>query len=550
MTIRQNYSRLLTYPLAILLALMVTISIIYLKFPVQGKLGVFVWFLSYIPLVAYSFYCFLTVIVRYLKRDSVLSVLFLLAILTIVFVNVPKPYNFSSTITREIGCTLTHLTNKVDGGFNGSCLWGYPERQFWLPTLPTLVFGRTLAALNLGGSLYFVIGLAVFLAGVMTYIPDKRKSDMVAAFILASLPHFYFVNYFLFYFEQGLNPLSFGLILCGLYLNYRKTKSTFVLLLAGIVLQYLAYAYTPSLALAAISLFVIAWMLVKRQFPKHHAWLAVAVGAATIAAIMTSFVFRNDFHVTSALDPRGQTELISDIHKTAEHILLGNHGTAYTSPLFMILFPAIVLVMISGLMGVPTIGIGLWVLTVLITAVVAHGYLYYSLDYRLLRTVVIIPVIFTTITVWLKRIPLPLPRTAAFVFCIVLFIYGMRYQHLYLSSKETSAQFTTIRQLQSIIKPDGSRVKSPLYLHGDAYADFDSYKDFTVYFIPQLSEIIVDKNILDAFCTFQKKDKGYLIMRLKDNCFQKLRSGGDETMVSLGTIDAPHDGILAVFEVK
>jgi hypothetical protein len=56
----------------------------------------------------------------------------------------------------------------------------------------------------------------IFASGSLNYLGYGGAGNLVTAFLLASIPHFLYVNHFLFFFEQSIFPFSFGLMGAGL----------------------------------------------------------------------------------------------------------------------------------------------------------------------------------------------------------------------------------------------------------------------------------------------------------------------------------------------
>ena len=126
--------------------------------PIFGKLGVVFWIIQFLFILIYS----LKSLIFIFRQKSYLILLMISILFGVVLLNTNNLKNISGETTQEISCTLNLLNSSPDWGFRKTCLFGYPARQLFLPSLPSLVLGTNQFSLNLGECLYFFLGSIIY----------------------------------------------------------------------------------------------------------------------------------------------------------------------------------------------------------------------------------------------------------------------------------------------------------------------------------------------------------------------------------------------------
>ena len=470
------------------------LDILSVKYAWLGKIGTYFWFCSYI-----FFFIFILKVIFYIFRSTsysedgniekktnitlpgkIYSKFYLLKIflknkplitfftiiiwIIVLFSNISSINNISGETCIEVRDTINHLKNSEDLGFRGTVICGYPARQIFLPSIPTLILNRNIFALNLGGSLYFLMGLIIFSSGILKNFEDTRSGDLICGIILSLIFHIYYVNFFILAFQQSIYPFSFGLIICGLFLNYIKNRTFEIIFLIGFSLLYLIFTYTTGLALFFLSIVVLIFLCFKIPVKLKKQILILFIIISALTAFYLSLSIRSDLrltghhesitikqamHKTSEVfnnifynkEPQVDTslkidEVKSKIFKAADHIFYNTEATPMfsTSSGFIFLFTIFASLFFYGWeMSV----LSLWVIGTIIISVIAKGFDVYPLDFTLHKSIVIFPVIFVMLLKIIKSTKIDYKKSyyTFFIIFTFLLITGLHNQSRYIKVK-------------------------------------------------------------------------------------------------------------------
>ncbi len=386
----------------LILILLVILNFLSLIFPILGRLGTYCWILSFFYLLFFLIKSWQTIFKA--KYCPIYTILVLLLFLVFIIRSIPTMISFNGESTKVIACSLSNFNNEVDYGYNKTCLYGYPARQYLIPSLPSLL-QRSLINLNIGGSIYLIFGLLIFSSNALRFLKFSKNGDSITAISLGLLLHFHYFNYFAFTFEQSIFPLSFGLIIGGLILNYLNKKDKFPLYLFGLCFFYLIYSYTSSLALMTLFMLVIFIFSIQsfRKKENKNGFILMAILLISIVTLFISFNYRTDVNIFDN-QIRSQELLIDDVLKGFSHLFLKSDGDSFTSPF---LFPFFFLLIILPIFIFPnwfSLTIVFWMLLTIIMSIISKGLMYYPIFFRVHRSIVIIPVLLTyTIFIFNKK---------------------------------------------------------------------------------------------------------------------------------------------------
>ena len=143
--------------------------------------------------------------------------------------------------------------------FTGSAFLGYPNRQYLLAALPSLLFGRSIFTLHLGFAIPFFFGLIMFYLGLREWCNERRGSSLSALAAVYSLLAFRFVTEYFMNFEQAITPISLTMILIGLFLKLCKKPDIITMVVLAWTCSYCAGSYTP--VLASVGLLIVFLVL-------------------------------------------------------------------------------------------------------------------------------------------------------------------------------------------------------------------------------------------------------------------------------------------------
>jgi hypothetical protein len=476
--------------LAALLAALLVTDIASLGWAPAGKVGVVLWCLSWLALAAHAARCFGSMARDVVTRGRGLAtVLVLLALTATVIVATFDTRLLHFETTQEIACTLNCFADSPTWGYTDTCLFGYPTRQFLVPALPSLLFGRSYTALTFGGALYFLIAISIFARGLLSHLEDRPEGDLLAALVLSFLPHIHYFNHFMYSFEESIYPLLFGMILCGLALQWMKAPSLAYPFLIGLVLLHGAWAYTPALALVVLGLVLLcAHALGSRTLPRTGRIASLGVSAVVVASFIVSLWVRSDLH---AFGERSAAELVSDLGAAFRHIVIApiDPGEVFvTRFLLVFLIGALVgsLTFVDGWRGVV---LGAWMWGVLVASIVLPGSAYYNTSLQIHKAIVLFPVMFCVVVfLWRRLDPRPPVATWALVALLgVSCLVGGSAQYAYVWNRPPEWRIALIHFLERAL-PDGGRSRARMLLAevADSSSRVQNLHDFMQYFLPKL----------------------------------------------------------------
>jgi hypothetical protein len=479
-----------TLTLAALLIGLLLADIASLRWLAWGKVGVILWFLSWIAMGVYAARCFGSLVRDvFVRRCGVATLLVVLALTATVLVATGDSRLLHHETTQEVACALDCLANSPTWGYTDTCLFGYSTRQFLMPAGSSLLLGRTYVGLTFGSALYFLIAISIFARGLLDHLEERPEGDLVAALILSFLPHVHWFNHFMYAFEESVYPLLFGLILCGLALQWMKTSGVAFPLMIGLVLFCLVWAYTTALALFGLGLVFLCWRAFARP-ALGRGERAVSLGVAGIATVsfLISWRERLDFH---AFGGRSPSELLADLGSAFSHIFLVpiDAGQAFVTR-FLLVFMVIALFgTLAFLDRWRGLVLGGWMWSVLIVSVVLHGSDYYDISLRVHRAMVVFPVLFCALVfLWLRVHPQPkLARPALFALLGVSLLVGGWAQYNYVWRRPPEWRMALFQFLDKALPgPAGSRPRLLLFEVPGSSRPFENLQDYTAYFFPRL----------------------------------------------------------------
>lgn len=475
-----------------LLTALAVVDVLALFLPPIGALGVVLWFLSYVYVFSFGAYCAYGLIKRTSRGRIVVTPLAIVLFAVVLTMRLIDPRTLSGETSIELNCTLQALASTVDHGFRETCLDGYTDRQFFLPVLPTLLCGRTLWAHNLGGCLYFILGIVVFSTGILRYVRHALVGDLVNAILLFSIWHIYYFNHSMFLYEQSIFPFCFGLLAVGLFFHYLVEPRSYLLVLMGFSLLYLVYTYTPGLAMVSLGIVAASYLALTRwSAPGARRSVAGIVAIALFALLFAgvSLTFRGDVRV---LDAQGETttQLIGDLGTGFEHILFQNHGNPIVSPVYNAVFLFVTVSSLLFVFGARAALIGWWIVATLIFAVISKGYAYYGIDYRLERATIVFPVFLGLLATVLARWRLQDKSTYLGAAALFIGVTGLYFHSLYMQSVSPNPHWAFIQWLQQRVPVQRYTAARPrtlsFVLGADQYNNMISLNDNGQYFLPHI----------------------------------------------------------------
>jgi len=478
------------------------------------NLGFIFWFLGYFLLLIYSIYSLIFIFKTSLKIKSFVSVFMIFLIFFLLLINADNSANLSGETTQEAVCFLNSL-NEKDLGFWKNCFLGYPLRGYYLLGLPSYLFGRFLLNLNLGAIFHFIINLPIFVGGLFLLLSPKKIYDIIIGLLLTFLFHFYYFNYLSFLYEQSILPFVFSLSAFSFYYQFINKNEKEKIILLGLVLQYLIFSYTTGLMTVIIILFLL-FRLLFNIFNKKDKAIILFIIITTILSIVFSFKFREDVRFFNFAE-RSFDILLKDLKSGIEHLFFQNKGTNFVSPIFHFIFIFFITTPLFGFFGKENFLLAIWIWGSIIFSIISKGYTYYEVEFRLHRTLVIVPALLFIMVSFIKNL-LKLEenrKKLSFLFFVFMLFYitGYLFHVNYISKRQPSRHYALINYINNEIINKRKISISHIFFSNDFYTQYASLNDSLKYFLPKITYSFIEEgnNNLDYYISFPKNQTLYFL---------------------------------------
>lgn len=509
------------------------INIISIIFPITGKIGTCLWFFSYIFFIILALTGLYNSIKEVLQEKLFITLLVLIIWLFIIGSNINRIKNISSEATQQMGQIVSLLHSSRTMGFNEQCFIGYPARQFFLPSLPTLIMGRTVLSVNLGGSLYLITGLLIFSRAISINFEDRKYGDLAGGIILSLIFHIYYINYQIFWFEQSIYPFGFTLIICGLYLYYIKEPSLANLSLTGLTVMYLIYSYTPSLSVACLSITVLIYYYIKnfKSPDKKRNIIIAMIIIFCITSFCLSLKYRNDVKL---INKNGSEEIrrIDEIRSKIKELFL-IETNLIVSPVSTFIFCLILLFSIFIMMRWTMFLLAMWAIGTFIISAVSSGFAIPPPYFAIHRAIIIYPVIFIMFINIIKSIHIDFKGKyyGGIIILLFLLITGIIYQQSYIKTKNNPTtriyQYVLIKWLQKEI-PEKDITQNTVFYFDEAFKGepYISTYDMMMYFAPKYHTNFPDSKT-DLAKQIIPSESNFLLVppdKIKNRCYINIKN--------------------------
>ena len=451
------------------------------------------WILGFMVLIKEAWQAVKYIVLTSLHHKTFLTLSLLAILFPLIISWTFFPTAISGETTQELGCALAAVQTPTLG-WNSTCLFGYPLRQFLPSLMTTAIFGRSQLGLNLGTAIFSLMALSIWSRGLFSYWKKSPNFDLVSASSLGLLLQSHHFIWFLFLnYEQSIMPVLFTTIWLGQMMWYRQTPSTatwFSVLMAVMA----TYAYTPGLALVALIICGLGYHLWRVRFRSLSLILGLMV---VLLELAFSFLFRGDIH----LGDQPEFNLIFQNLWEGLKALSAGHETLLTGLSFYLCTTGIVLMLWRKWSWTQMIAI-LWVIICLGAAILLKGYATYEHAFRLHRALVALPILFFVV---LDTFHSVLNRQVLIIMtCLILTSTGVILGKT-LNSRPPQPHFNLISQLQELSRHDqkfAAYLKKPsqIYIHESLKDEFIGLNDELVYFYPHLrSDLHADE--FGPFCS-------------------------------------------------
>ncbi|OGG04238.1 hypothetical protein A2Z33_03750 [Candidatus Gottesmanbacteria bacterium RBG_16_52_11] len=418
---------------------MVAADIAVIGSPAYGTVGVLAWVCAWLVFAVSSGMLLIRLTCDAGRGKAVLSaVAVLISLATILYLSTRAQF-MSFESTHEIACAVSLLKGKGNA-YAGTCLYGYPAKQYFIPALPTLLFGRSVFSLQAGNAVYFLIGLPVFAYGLYRWLADHPARDILTASAVLTPWLFPVLGWVVFNFEQAAYPSALALLGAGLVLRSETTKNIIYPALIGMLAYTLAFMYTPGLALCGLLTVYLLTDAFRRGIRgQPSALVPMAFIVLFLAGLLLSLRYRTDIRIAGdgePLLPAIQTVLVTS-GNVLNHFLITPYGVPWTVGFFGWIFLGILVYSLVGGNGWMGAVCAVWIWGTLMAGMMMQGYAGgAAVDYMLKRSTVSIPFFVLLFTAAVRHLPVKRHILAALL--IPLIVSGIiRQYRLYMDQKTT-----------------------------------------------------------------------------------------------------------------
>lgn len=291
-----------------------------------------------------------------------------------------------------------------DINYTGKAFLGYPNRQYVLIGIPALLFGQSINTLHMGFAIPFMLGLLMMYSGLRHWADKKSVSGKYAIIAVMMLFAFRFVTEYYSNFEQAILPISFTMILIGLFLHLLCQPNVICIVSIAWVGCLCTNVYTPVLAsLGLLLVFVtgMAWLLLympdKLPFTIEKnvetAMILIAMNVNIIIFFVATILGHRSDRITKL---REKIDIVPFSWKSVCDFLTDKDA------IFMGFMGSIVVIYIIASLTmqlkIHDFLLSIWVLGVFIATNLMVGYTAYAKAWIMQRALIVVPVIITGMT--------------------------------------------------------------------------------------------------------------------------------------------------------
>lgn len=375
-------------PLIVVFLFLIVLELISAK--IKGQVAGFaavLWLLQYLIIAASTIYIFFKLIFNELRAHSLFAPIFYLLTFTLLmmapfaapFINL----NYESSLQVAAGLDAF---SQPDLSYFGTAFIGYGARQYLINALPTLIWGRSSAALNFGFFQMLILGWMAFSSGIFRWtqrlgIPLQYAIIPSAAVLFTPiLADYYFI------FEQTSSPPAIALLLIGWGLIYLEKKDSLSIFIVAWVACLAYYSYTPSLSLLGLLIFLAGILILDKRNS-----FQIRLDSTIVVAFILSFI------IAAVLFTKGRSDGALEglnfnpltVLMVFKGVIVGQDGNLISGGNFGILtIPIIIyaLIAISGRAGRYHAALIFWAICVYVASVSMKGYTgydaYYAMTFR------------------------------------------------------------------------------------------------------------------------------------------------------------------------
>ncbi len=267
---------------------------------------------------------------------------------------------------------------------------GYPDRQYLIVAVPSLVFGRGLLALRLGFALAFFLGVLLFWSGSRALWEEYPRGHEAAALAALAVVAFPYAVKHLHWYEQTTLPLAFTLAATGWLMITLSRPSVVNWLGVAWIGALLGTSYTPALGSWGLLLVVLLWL-------SGRAWRngepSTGLNLLVVAIVVTGFGALSFLTRTDLVREHGDVVRPDPIESIIEafSIFFLSSPTAFFPVVLILPMLTILVLGLVGRLGLPGLAVSWWTVGIVVTGIGFAGYAVSGPDFAMHRAQVVIP---------------------------------------------------------------------------------------------------------------------------------------------------------------
>lgn len=427
------------------------------------------------------------------KRHLLVLVVFIVS-LFVTFWNIQAVKHPSGEPTLEVAAGLNSLS-VPDFNYTEHAFLGYPQRQYLIAAVPSLLFGRSIVSLKLGFAIPFFLALWVLYGGLRVYFSEKKYGYYVSSCTIAAIISFPYIIEFLHKYEQVIYPVSFTMHALGIYLMYLKKRSWGSIVSLAWMGGLLGTSYTPALGVWLLLVVVLSGQSYADMRHKRQRDAFIVACCVLIVAVYgaLSFLTRIDLTFDKQVGDAPIQELIERVTAGYSIFFLSSLKQYLSPPLILIVWVYIVTSLFLR-NGKAHLVIVTWILGTIAASVHFRGYAVPPPALAMHRSIVVIPIMVVSIAAWAySHLYLDKLALKASLFTTVILVLST-FSVFYVVNGEFETPANRVHyvigDLQEISRQQHVDMSKPLYIGIFLQnSDFSSLSDYLAYYAPYATVI-------------------------------------------------------------
>lgn len=367
-------------------------------------------------------------IVNDIKNKAILSIIGILIPVGILFFLIGNVMfsDINPDAAQQVAAGINSF-KQPDWSYTGKAFLGYASRQYLIAAIPSVLFGRSIAMLQLGFGYPFIIGLVMMYFSIRDWAKKEGISEKYALIPVFTFMSFSFITEYYMNFEQAITPVALTMIALALFIRMYLHTDAITVIAFGWVINLFCNSYTPviaSLGLLVAAFGVLILSIVIGYFKGSRAksgkkssgkrvtgrTIAGKDAARRIIITVTLLLYSGIMLYATTLGKREDRllsfrkdlPLIRSIWESWSEFFMNKNAW------FLGLFSTVLLIYIAlafiGRLTFWDFMVSCWVLGVIVFSNILEGYTTYQKCWILQRNMIILPVISATVFMAVVRL--------------------------------------------------------------------------------------------------------------------------------------------------